>query len=112
MKQLIFPSFILLFSGMLLALIIPDLSTTSETNSTEHIRGIVTDHQTGESLAGVKVMCERSESETYTDFDGMFSLPGTNHDIISLRFDYISYQSAWIEDIRASEDYLQVQLKQ
>ncbi len=113
MKQFIFPSFIVLFSGILLAIIIPDLSSASvNSDAPQLIRGTVTDHQTGEYLPGVKVFCESTATETYTDFNGMFSLKTKNTSDISLRFDYISYQSIRIEDIKANEEHLQVQLKQ
>ena len=113
MKQLIFPSFIVLLSGILLAIIIPDLSTASvNSDATQLIRGTVIDHHTGEYLPGVKVFCESTASETYTDFNGMFSLKTDNSKNVSLRFDYISYQSIRIEDIRANEEQLQVRLKQ
>ncbi len=113
MKQLIFPSFIVLLSGILLAIIIPDLSTASvNSDASQLIQGTVTDIHTGEYLPGVKVFCESTETETYTDFNGMFSLKTLNKEGVSLRFDYISYQSTRIDDINASEEQLHVRLKQ
>ncbi len=113
MKQFVFPSFIVLFSGILLAIITPDLSTASADSEASYwIRGTVIDHRTGEYLPGVKVFCESTATETYTDFNGMFRLSGNNTEVVSLRFDYISYQSARIENIKASEEFLQVLLEQ
>ncbi len=113
MKKFIFPSFIVLFLGILLALIAPDLSTASADSEASHwIRGTVTDHQTGEYLPGVKVFCESTATETYTDFNGMFILKGKTTEGVSLHFDYISYQSTRIENIKANEAFLQVRLEQ
>ena len=113
MKQFIFPSFIVLLSGIMLALIVPDLSTAPvNSDATQLIRGTVTDHHTGEYLPGVKVFCESTASETYTDFNGMFSIQTLNTKGVSLRFDYISYQSTRIEDVEASDEQLLVRLKQ
>ncbi|MDR4989365.1 MAG: carboxypeptidase-like regulatory domain-containing protein [Bacteroidales bacterium] len=113
MKQFIFPSFVVLFSGILLVIIIPDLSKASVNSPAQQlVHGTVTDYHTGEHLPGVKVFCESTATETYTDFDGMFSLKTDISKDVSLRFDYISYQSTRINDIKAGDEQLQVRLKQ
>ncbi len=113
MKQLIFPTFILLVSSILLVLIIPDLSTaTAEVEPAKLINGVVTDHQTGEKLPGVKVFCENTKAEAYTDFNGMFSLPTNGVANSKLRFEYISYQSTHVEGDFMGKEPLQIALKQ
>ncbi len=44
----------------------------SNTSNTTSIKGKIIDKQNGESLAGVKVFIEGTNSVTYTDFDGNF----------------------------------------
>lgn len=113
MKQFIFPVFILVFSGILFAIIVPDLTKASAPKDVSHlIQGTVADLHTGEYLPGVKVFCERTATETYTDFNGRFSLKGFKEETVSLSFDYISYQSIRIDGIKATEEQLQVQLTQ
>lgn len=111
MKRL-FPAFFLLTFGILLALIIPDLSSaTAEADSPMSINGFVSDELTGESLTGVKVYCENTLVETYTDFNGMFSLPAApGKEKISLSFNYISYQDLRLEEIGLTGEVLQVRL--
>lgn len=113
MKRL-FPAFFLLTFGILLALIIPDLSSaTAEADSPMSINGFVSDELTGESLTGVKVYCENTLVETYTDFNGMFSLPAApGKEEISLSFNYISYQDLRLEEIGLTGEVLQVRLSQ
>ncbi len=113
MKRIFISAYIVLFSGMLMALIITDSSTASaDIDAPQVIRGIVLDQHTGEYLPGVKVLCEHTAKETYTDFDGSFSLPKMGVESVSLRFDYISYQSIRIENVLANEETLLVRLEQ
>ncbi len=112
MKRL-FPAFFLLTFGILLALITPDLSSASaETDSPMSINGFVSDELTGESLTGVKVYCENTLVETYTDFNGMFSLPAPGKEKTSLSFNYISYKDLRLEDIGLTGEVLQIRLSQ
>lgn len=112
MKRL-FPAFFLITSGILLALIIPDLSSASaEVDVHPTISGLVTDELTGESLTGVKVYCENSLTEAYTDFNGMFRIAVNSKEEVSLVFNYISYQDMRVRDIQLTGEALQVRLKQ
>jgi hypothetical protein len=56
------------------------------------ISGKVVDHSTGESLAGVKVVLEGTQQETFTDFDGNFSFANVNVVEAKLNASYISYR--------------------
>ncbi len=112
MKRL-FPAFFLLTFGILLALIIPDLSSASARMDVHPtISGLVTDELTGESLTGVKVYCENSLTEAYTDFNGMFKIPVNRKEEASLVFNYISYQDMRLRDIQLTGEALQIRLKQ
>jgi hypothetical protein len=68
---------------MLLSLIFTIITTNTNT-----ITGIVTDSNTGEYLVGVKVMT--NTDTTYTDLDGVFTLPKVG-DSTNIKFEYISY---------------------
>jgi hypothetical protein len=112
MKRL-FPALFLLTFGILFAFMIPGLTSASaEKEAPRSIIGYVSDELTGESLPGVKVYCENSLAETYTDFDGMFRIPAHSSENVSLVFKYISYQDMRLEDVKLTGEPLQVCLKQ
>jgi hypothetical protein len=112
MKRL-FPALFLLTFGILFAFMIPGLTSASaQKEAPRSVSGIVSDELTGEPLPGVKVYCENSHAETYTDFDGMFSIPAQSTENASLVFKYISYQDMRLDDVKLTEEPLQVCLKQ
>jgi hypothetical protein len=63
-------------------------------NEVMFVKGNVTDKNTHESLAGVKVTVEGTSIVVYTDFDGNFSLPDLPSGSYQLGFHYISYESS------------------
>src|SRR5687768_7780716 len=68
-----------------------------------HIRGKITDGETGESLYGATVLKDGTTQGVISDFDGNYSLslePGT-HTIV-LRF--ISYQTQTIQNVVVRKD--------
>jgi hypothetical protein len=56
------------------------------------INGKVVDITTGESLAGVKVVLEGTQHETFTDFDGNFSFINLSMGEAKLSASLISYE--------------------
>jgi hypothetical protein len=56
------------------------------------LSGVVLDKFTGETLAGVAVAIEGSDIVSYTDFDGVFRIPGIYGGNHKLSFRYISYK--------------------
>jgi len=72
--------------------------TENEKNSPEStmistkIYGKVLDKLTGETLAGVKISLNDSESYVYTDFDGNFELTNVKPGKIEISASYISYK--------------------
>lgn len=76
----------------------PDNGKGSET-SQNTIHGKVIDKNTGEALAGVRVMIEGSDVCVYTDLDGNFSLPNIKAGNYNLKVSMISYQEKVIENI-------------
>jgi CarboxypepD_reg-like domain len=86
MKQLI------LFLSLLL--INTSVFAVNPRNDVMFISGTVTDQQSNESLAGVKVTVKGSSIVTYTDFNGSFFLPELPVGEYELEFQYISYETS------------------
>lgn len=66
------------------------------------IRGTVTDAANGETLIGVNVLVQGTNTGASTDIDGKFdvNLPTGTYD---LRFSYVSYQTLTIENVEVTE---------
>lgn len=68
-------------------------------SSAETIEGVITDVNTGETLAGVKVTVEGTDFETLTNLDGKFSLKGLKKGSYNLQLTYISYEDQKVENV-------------
>ncbi len=91
MKQLLPFCFALIFSFPILQLSGNDNhAANSEMSYT--LSGVVLDKFTGETLAGVAVALEGTDIVSYTDFDGIFHIPGVYSGNHKLSFRYISYK--------------------
>lgn len=76
--------------------------------------GMITDSQTGESLAGVLVKIEDTDKVAYTDFDGKFEIPEMFPGKYNISTSMISYQSNEIDiEINSEEtDIIEIGLNQ
>lgn len=63
------------------------------------ISGKVIDYQSGETLAGVSVLVEGTETKVYTDLDGNFSIEGLAPGSYNLVLSMISYKSSLVENV-------------
>jgi len=66
------------------------------------IRGTITDKASGETLIGVNIIIEGTNTGTITDFDGNFNLPNVPSGTVNLVFSYISYANQTISDVEVS----------
>jgi uncharacterized membrane protein len=76
--------------------------------------GVITDSETGESLAGVLVKIEDTGNVAYTDFDGKFEISDLAPGKYNVNTSMISYQSNKIDIELNGEktDDLQIKLNQ
>jgi hypothetical protein len=86
--------FIILFSFAVMA----EHDKGKENNPADNkVSGKVTDHLTGENLAGVKIMLLNSDVVSYTDFEGNFVLDvPASHTTGMIQISYISYETTLI----------------
>ncbi|MEA5111514.1 hypothetical protein SDC9_21843 [bioreactor metagenome] len=67
--------------------------------ATASINGNVVDLQSGETLAGVAILVEGTDTKVYTDFDGNFSIEGLEPGKYNLVLSMISYKSSLVENL-------------
>jgi hypothetical protein len=65
------------------------------------LSGIVVDQLTGEALAGATVCIEGTDTKTYTDLEGRFSLTLKANSTYNVKVDYISYQETTLSNVKA-----------
>jgi Ca-activated chloride channel family protein len=84
------------------------ISTIGFTQAKGELRGQIIDKETGEPLAFVKVMLEKSsEIPLYivtTDFDGNYRFSAIPSDTFDLRIRYVGYEMQMIEDVFIAPD--------
>ncbi|TAJ12057.1 carboxypeptidase-like regulatory domain-containing protein [Marinilabiliaceae bacterium JC017] len=68
------------------------------------ITGMVMDHKTGESLAGVAIALEGTNLTTYTDFDGKFSFENVKPGDYKISTTYVSYKKNESKKIRLNKN--------
>lgn len=95
-KSLIVFTLALIFSTFAVASEDEKLSVLSAAGN---IEGVITDVNTGEILAGVKVIVEGTDFETLTNLDGKFSLKGLKEGTYNLKLSYISYEDQKVENV-------------
>jgi hypothetical protein len=64
------------------------------------LSGIVVDQLTGEALAGATVCIEGTDTKTYTDLEGRFSLILNPNNTYNVKVDYISYQETVLNNVK------------
>lgn len=67
------------------------------TNST--VAGTVIDNNSGESLAGVAVSIEGTDTKVYTDLDGNFTISDIKPGKYNLILSMISYKNSLVENV-------------
>lgn len=66
---------------------------------TSSICGKVQDMQTGESLAGVKVILSGTDKNVYTDLEGKFTIENVTPGLYDITVSLISYDNSLIENL-------------
>ncbi|GAB4330762.1 MAG: hypothetical protein Kow00127_22860 [Bacteroidales bacterium] len=112
MKRLAIFSFVILFSGSLLADNTPAAKEKAgeAPAATVILEGTVTDFLSGESLAGVEIKVDGSQQVIYTDLDGHFSLevkPGSYNLVAS----FISYNKSLVENLEVTGEKNKIEIK-
>jgi len=74
--------------------------TKSNATMTTSMKGQVVDQHTGEALTGVRIEVEDADLETYTDFEGNFSLQGLKPGAYEVNVSYISYEDKSFENLK------------
>jgi hypothetical protein len=74
-------------------------STPANPAATSSISGKVQDMQTGESLAGVKVILSGIGKTVYTDLEGKFSIENLTPGSYDITVSLISYDNSLIENL-------------
>lgn len=105
MKKLIaILSMFVLLAGINLNAMAANDDEESETKSnaamTTSMKGQVVDQNTGEALTGVRIEVEDADLETYTDFEGNFSLKGLKPGEYEVNVSFISYEDKSIENLK------------
>ena len=63
------------------------------------LTGVITDAQTGETLAGVEVSIEGTNLKTYTNFDGEFSFKNIKPGDYKIATKYVSYEGSNLKTV-------------
>lgn len=86
---------LILISGSVFA----GFNPTKVPSATASVNGQVVDFQSGETLAGVAITVEGTETKVYTDLDGNFSIEGLEPGTYNLVLSMISYKSSLVENL-------------
>lgn len=107
---------ILAIVSLLIGSAYADNKTGNENNknsatTTTSIKGIVLDKDTGEALAGVKVIIEELDQTVYTDLEGNFEFSNVVKDTYHIDTQMISYEKESTKvDVNTSEN-LKIELE-
>lgn len=101
MKKIILPFYLI---GLMSLGVMANGSENSESNEIRMVSlsGKVMDMASGEVLSGVKVVVEKEDLHTYTDFDGNFSFESLKPGTYQVSAAFISYEKA-VQKINANE---------
>ena len=76
------------------------------------VNGNIIDETTGEALVGVEVTVEGSDSKTYTDFDGHFTLKDLKAGECKLVANYTSYsQTVKTVELKSKKNQVKIELQ-
>jgi len=76
------------------------------------VTGNIIDEITGEALVGVEVTVEGSDSKTYTDFDGHFTLKDVKAGECKLIANYTSYsKTEKTVELKSKKNQVKIELK-
>jgi len=111
MKKLLLLSIVLLGLNVSFANSKTEESVTPASTENLCIQGNVTDINSGEALAGVKIEIEGTKEVVYTDFEGNFSIVKLKAGNYDLNVSYISYNEVAFEDIKLENSQVSLKLK-
>lgn len=111
MKKVLFV-FVLVFSIAKLGATEPENEPTT-VKATNQIEGTITDHLTGEALAGVCLKIKGSDKTTYSDLKGNFKLENVTPGTYDIEVDYVSYKDITLKSVStvSSDVKLRVELE-
>ncbi len=108
MKKLLFVT-ALVFSLSLAGATEPENSSVPA--KTNQIEGLVTDHLTGEALAGVCLKLKGSDKKTYSDLKGNFRIEGVTPGTYDIDVDYISYKDITLKSVSTESTDLKLKVE-
>ncbi len=97
--------FYLVITGLILAVTNNVFATGDQpvvSASRASISGKVIDNKTGESLVGVAISIEGTETKVYTNLDGSFVINNLNPGNYNLILSLISYKNSLIENLKVN----------
>jgi uncharacterized surface anchored protein len=99
---------------LLITTLLAESKSTPAPNAaaTAVVSGQVLDMATGEALAGASITIDGTETKTFTDFNGRFSMNGLVPGKYNIKVSYISYDEVTIEQVylNSTSDNLKVKL--
>lgn len=88
----------------------PEVKNPAAVNAVK-IGGKVTDHLTGEALAGVSLTLKGSGLKTYSDLDGNFKIEGVSPGTYDIVVDYVSYKKTTLTEISTSTSSVKLKVE-
>lgn len=79
--------------------------------STNQIEGSITDHLTGEALAGVCLKLEGSDKKTYSDLKGNFKFESITPGTYNIEVEYVSYKDITLKSVSASSSDVKLKVE-
>lgn len=88
----------------------PEVKNPTTVNAVQ-IGGKVTDHVTGEALAGVSLELKGSDLKTYSDLDGNFKIEGVGPGTYDIVVDYVSYKKTILTEVSTSASNVKLKVE-
>lgn len=88
----------------------PEVENSTALNAVQ-IDGKVTDHLTGEALAGVSLKLKGSDVKTYSDLNGNFKIDGVTPGTYDIVVDYVSYKKTTLTEVSTSASIVKLKVE-
>jgi len=89
----------------------PLKESTVKKTEYKSIEGKITDHFTGEALAGVSLKIKGVEKKIFTDLDCNFSIQGVEPGIYDIEIDYVSYKDVTLKSVSTSDSDVKLKVE-